>query len=98
MVAMDNVAAAVEMHTGLDREATVELGKDILTGQIPQDDQVWAGLQNKGISEHAAFASVSNVVQVGQSAAQRELGAAKANFPGARRMVTDASVLLTRPR
>ncbi len=78
-VAMDNVASAVEMHTGLDREATIELGKDILTGQIPEGDEVWTGLQNRGISQGAAIASVSQVVQVGQSAAQRHLGAADYN-------------------
>ena len=47
-VAMDNVVAAIEMHTGLDREATIELGKDILTGQLPQGDEIWTGLQNQG--------------------------------------------------
>jgi hypothetical protein len=79
IVAMDNVAAAVEMHTGLDREATIELGKDILTGEISRDDEIWAGLQNRGISQDAARASVGQVVQVGQAAAQRELGAADYN-------------------
>lgn len=73
---MDNVANAVEMHTGLDREATIELGKDILLGQIPQGDEVWTGLQNKGISQNAAVASVNQVVNIGQAAAQRELGQA----------------------
>ena len=79
IVAMDNVTAAVEMHTGLDREATIELGKDILTGEITQHDQIWAGLQNRGISQDAARASVGQVVQVGQAAAQQELGAADYN-------------------
>jgi hypothetical protein len=75
-LAMDNTATAVEMHTGLDREATIELGKDILLGEIPQDDVIWTGLQAKGISKDAAASSVQQVVQVGQSAAQREMGAA----------------------
>jgi hypothetical protein len=79
LVAMDNVTAAVAMHTGLDQEATIELGKDILTGQIPGGDEVWTGLQSKGISQSAAIASVGQVVQVGQAAAQRELGAADYN-------------------
>jgi hypothetical protein len=71
--------AYVEFHTGLDRDAAVELGKDILMGQIPQGDEVWSGLQNRGISQSAAVASVNQVVQVGQAAAQRELGAADYN-------------------
>jgi hypothetical protein len=77
VVAIDNVANAVEMHTGLDREATIELGKDILLGEISQGDEVWTGLQNKGISQDAAIASVHQVVQVGQAAAMRELGQAE---------------------
>ncbi len=79
VVAMDNVISAVEMHTGLDQEATIELGKDILTGEISQDDEIWAGLQNRGISKDAALASVGQVVEVGQSAALRELGASNYN-------------------
>ena len=76
---MDNTATAVEMHTGLDREATIELGKDILLGELPQDDVIWTGLQAKGISKDAAASSVQQVVQVGQSAAQREMGTADYN-------------------
>jgi len=79
VVAMDNVVSAAELHTGLDRDAAIELGKDILTGQIPEGDQVWTGLQNRGISQDAARASVGQVVQVGQAAAQRELGVADYN-------------------
>lgn len=78
-VAMDNVVGAIGMHTGLDREAAIELGKDILTGQIPQGDEVWTDLQTRGISQSAAVASVGQVVQIGQAAAQRELGAADYN-------------------
>lgn len=74
IVAMDNVVAAVAMHTGLDQEATIELGKDILTGELPQDDVIWTGLQNRGVSKDAAVASVQQVVSVGQAAAMRELG------------------------
>jgi hypothetical protein len=76
VIALDTVASAVEMHTGLDREATLELGADILLGQIPQGDEVWEGLQSKGISPDAARASVNNVVQAGQAAAMNELGQA----------------------
>jgi hypothetical protein len=47
-----------------------------LLGEIPQDDVIWTGLQAKGISKDAAASSVQQVVQVGQSAAQREMGAA----------------------
>jgi hypothetical protein len=78
-VAMDNVVSAVEMHTGLEREAAIELGKDILLGQIPQGDEVWTGLQDRGVSQDAARASVGQVVRVGQAAAQRELGVADYN-------------------
>ena len=78
-LAMDNTATAVEMHTGLDRDATIELGKDILLGELPQDDVIWTGLQAKGISKDAAASSVQQVVQVGQSAAQREMGTADYN-------------------
>jgi hypothetical protein len=73
-VAMDNVINAVKLHTGMDQEATLELGKDILTGQIAEDDQVWTGLLSRGISRDSARASVGTVVQAGQSAAIRELG------------------------
>lgn len=76
IVAMDNVVAAAALHTGLDQEATIELGKDILTGELPQDDAIWTGLQNRGVSKDAAVASVQQVVTVGQSAAMRELGQA----------------------
>ena len=41
---MDNVVTASQMHTGLDAEATIELGTD-LTGELKQDDPVWTGLQ-----------------------------------------------------
>jgi hypothetical protein len=49
-VAIGNVIDAVKLHTGMDQSATLELGKDILTGQIPADDQVWASLRSRGIS------------------------------------------------
>lgn len=65
VIALDSVASAVELHTGLDREATLELGKDILMGQIPQGNQVWNGLHSRGISQDEARASVGNVVQAG---------------------------------
>jgi hypothetical protein len=55
-------------------EATLELGKDILTGQLANEEQVWTGLGGKGISQDAARASVGTVVQAGQSAAMKELG------------------------
>ena len=45
---MDNVVAASQMHTGLDAEATIELGTDILTGELKQDDPIWTGLQDRG--------------------------------------------------
>lgn len=76
IVAMDNVVAAVAMHTGLDQEAAIELGKDILTGELAQDDAIWTGLQHRGISKDAAVGSVQQVVSVGQAAAMRELGQA----------------------
>ncbi|QQO21810.1 hypothetical protein JJB98_18635 [Bradyrhizobium diazoefficiens] len=75
-VAMDNVVTAVAMHTGLDQDAATELGKDILTGELAQDDVIWTGLQQRGISKDAAFGSVQQVVSVGQAAAMRELGQA----------------------
>lgn len=73
-VAMGNVIDAVKLHTGMDQDATLELGKDILTGQIPADDQVWASLHSRGISQDAARSSVGAVVEAGQSAAMKELG------------------------
>ncbi|RXH06303.1 hypothetical protein [Bradyrhizobium vignae] len=76
IVAMDNVVAAVAMHTGLDQEAAIELGRDILTGELAQDDVIWTGLQHRGISKDAAVGSVQQVVSVGQAAAIRELGQA----------------------
>jgi hypothetical protein len=79
VVAIDNLARAVELHTRMDREASFELGKDILLGQVSQEEAVWAGLQNRGISKHAALASVGQVVEIGQAAAQRELGVADYN-------------------
>lgn len=79
IVAMDNLASSVEMHTGLDRADAIELGKDILMGQVPQEEAVWAGLQTRGISKNAAVASIGQVVEIGQAAAQRELGAADYN-------------------
>jgi hypothetical protein len=44
-LALDNVVAAAQMHTGLDEEATIELGTDILTGELKADDPVWNDLQ-----------------------------------------------------
>ena len=76
---MDNVVAACEMHTGLDQEATIELGTDILTGELKADDPIWNGLQQRGVSRDAAHGAISQVVQVGQQAALRELGAADCN-------------------
>ncbi|MGY2935982.1 hypothetical protein ACVWZ6_005584 [Bradyrhizobium sp. GM6.1] len=76
IVAMDNVVTAVAMHTGLDQDAAIELGKDILTGELAQDDRIWTGLQQRGISKDAAVGSVQQVVSVGQAAAMRELGQA----------------------
>lgn len=75
-VAMDNVVTAVAMHTGLDQDAAIELGKDILTGELAQDDVIWNGLHQRGISKDAAVGSVQQVVSVGQAAAMRELGQA----------------------
>jgi len=66
------------MHTGLDQEATIELGTDILTGELKADDPIWNGLQQRGVSRDAAHGAISQVVQVGQQAALRELGAADA--------------------
>jgi hypothetical protein len=67
------------MHTGLDQEATIELGTDILTGELKADDPIWNGLQQRGVSRDAAHGAISQVVQVGQQAALRELGAADCN-------------------
>ena len=67
-------AMFAKMHTGLDAEATVELGTDILTGELKQDDPIWTGLQQRGVSRDAAHGAVSQVVQVGQQAPLRELG------------------------
>jgi len=75
VVAIDLAVDAVKMHTGLDQEATLELGKDILLGEIPQGDQVWRGLQSKGISEEAARSTVGNVFETAQRACLKELGA-----------------------
>jgi hypothetical protein len=77
IIALDTVASAVEMHTGLDREATIELGTDILNGEIQSDDVIWDDLRSRGISPDAARASVGNVVNAAQSAAMRELGQAE---------------------
>jgi hypothetical protein len=79
VVAINNLASAAELHTGLDRADAIELGRDILTGQVPEGDAVWAGLQERGISRQAAVASIGQVVQIGQSAAMRELGTADYN-------------------
>jgi len=78
-VALDNVVAAAQMHTGLDQEATIELGTDILTGELKADDPIWDGLQQRGVSREAAHGAISQVVHVGQQAALRELGAADYN-------------------
>ena len=79
IVALDNIVMASQMHTGLDQEATIELGTDILTGELRADDPIWNGLQQRGVSREAAHGAVSQVVQVGQQAALRELGAADNN-------------------
>jgi len=57
------------MHTGLDQEATIELGTDILTGELKADDPIWNGLQQRGVSRDAAHGAISQVVQVGQQIA-----------------------------
>jgi hypothetical protein len=79
IVALDNVVTAAQMHTGLDEEATIELGSDILTGELKADDPIWNDLQQRGVSRDAAHGAISQVVQVGQQAALRELGAAEYN-------------------
>lgn len=79
IVALDNVVTAAQMHTGLDEEATIELGSDILTGELKADDPIWNDLQQRGVSRDAAHGAISQVVQVGQQAALRELGAADYN-------------------
>lgn len=79
IVAIDNVVTASQMHTGLDAEATIELGTDILTGELKQDDPIWLGLQERGVSRDAAHGAIHQVVQVGQQAALQELGAADYN-------------------
>jgi hypothetical protein len=99
-VALDNVVQAVAMHTGLDQEATLELGNDILKGEIAQDDPIWTGLLNKGISKDAVHGSIQQVVQVGQNAAMRELGHAAyaeldnlaANSAAVRNLVLDHGI------
>jgi len=57
------------MHTGLDQEATIELGTDILTGELKADDPIWNGLRQRGVSRDAAHGAISQVVQVGQQIA-----------------------------
>ena len=57
------------MHTGLDQEATIELGTDILTGELKADDPIWNGLQQRGVSRDAVHGAISQVVQVGQQIA-----------------------------
>jgi len=79
IVALDNVVTEAQMHTGLDEEATVELGTDILTGELKTDDPIWNDLQQRGVSRDAAHGAISQVVQVGQQAALRELGPADYN-------------------
>lgn len=79
IVALDNVVSASQMHTGLGHEATIELGTDILMGELKADDPIWNGLQHRGVSREAAHGAISQVVQVGQQAALRELGAADYN-------------------
>jgi hypothetical protein len=49
------------MHTGLDQEATIELGTDILTGELKADDPIWNGLQQRGVSRDAAHGAISQV-------------------------------------
>ena len=58
IVALDNVVTAAQMHTGLDQEATVELGTDILTGELKADDPIWNDLQQRGVSRDAAHGAV----------------------------------------
>ena len=54
------------------------MGTDILTGELKADDPVWNDLQQRGVWRDAAHGAISQVVQVGQQAALRELG--KADF------------------
>jgi hypothetical protein len=72
LVALDNVVSAVRLHTELDMDATLELGKDVLTGQA--SEQAFAALQARGISKDAVHGSINQVVSIGQAAAMRELG------------------------
>ena len=64
---MDNIVTAPQMHTGLDQEATIELGSDILAGELKAVDPVWIGLQQRGVSRHAAQGAISQVVQGGSA-------------------------------
>jgi hypothetical protein len=72
LVALDNVTSAVRLHTGMDLDATLELGKDVLTGQAPE--QAFEALQARGISKDAVHGSINQIVSIGQSAAMKELG------------------------
>lgn len=72
LVALDNVASSVRLHTGMDLDATLELGKDVLTGQAPE--RAFEALQARGISKDAVHGSINQIVSIGQSAAMKELG------------------------
>ena len=80
---MDNVVTASQMHTGLDAEATIELGTD-LTGELKQDDPVWTGLQearsvtgggSRCDQSGRASGSTSGSARVGRGGLQRAIPA-----------------------
>ncbi len=80
LATLANIADAAEMHgTGLSQEAVVELGTDILTGELGDNDPIYEGLAARGISKDAVHGTIQNMVEVAQAAAHRELGAAKYN-------------------
>lgn len=65
---------AVQLHAGLDREAAVELGVDILTGELSPSDPVFTALEQRGIGISDMLATVNMVKETATKAARRELG------------------------
>ena len=65
LATLANIADAADMHgTGLSQEAVAELGADIITGELTDNDPIYQGLAARGISKDAVHGTIQNMVDV----------------------------------
>jgi hypothetical protein len=70
----DTMTDSFAFQVGLDAEDVEALGQGIMRGDFAVNDDIWANLQARGVSQASAYAAVEQVHEVSTRAAQRELG------------------------